>query len=160
MFQCILGVHFPHQGKATADREKGRRGVWVSQWNQTLKYLNNGGNGLPFKSSKWISAKSETEKGSQRETERDLWSVSTLTGVTFLFLLVWQKPIVKGFSRWLMDTVPIKSRRLDIYISQNIWKTFSIPGCWPALFPTKQNKTGILHCLLTCCFLLLKAHNS
>lgn len=106
------------------------KGVFESaSENQALKYLNNGRNGPPFKSSKWISAKSKTEKDSQREMERELWSVSTLTGVTFLFLLVWQKPIVSGFSHWLMDIVPIKVRKLDIYISHNSWKTFIFTGC-------------------------------
>lgn len=50
MFQYFLGAGFPHQGKATAD---GKKGVFESpSENQALKYLNNGRNGLPFKSSK------------------------------------------------------------------------------------------------------------
>lgn len=143
MFQCILGSRFPHQGKATADRKVG---AWVSQQNQALKYLNNGRNALTFKSSKWISARRQTVKGCQWETGRELWSASTLTGMTFLFLLFWQKPIVSCFSHWLMDIVPIKARKLDIYISQNCWKTFIVTGCRMCPFSTK-NKNAILQCL-------------
>lgn len=126
MFQCFLGAGFPHQGKATADGKRGCLSlpVKIKLWNIWIM------EGMVFLS----NCQSEflpraKQKGSQWEMERELWSVSTLTGVTFLFLLVWQKPIVSGFSHWLMDIVPIKVRKLDIYISQNSWKTFIVTGC-------------------------------
>lgn len=126
MFQCFLGAGFPHQGKATADGKRGCLSlpVKIKPWNiwimEEMVFLSN-------RQSEFLPR--ARQKGSQWEMERELWSVSTLTGVTFLFLLVWQKPIVSGFSHWLMDIVPIKVRKLDIYISQNCWKTFTVTGC-------------------------------
>lgn len=126
MFQCFLGDGFPHQGMATADGKRGCLSlpVKIKLWNiwimEEMVFLSN-------RQSEFLPR--ARQKGSQWEMERELWSVSTLTGVTFLFLLVWQKPIVSGFSHWLMDIVPIKARKLDIYISQNCWKTFIVTGC-------------------------------
>ena len=59
----------------------------------------------------------DRERAGRWETEGELWSVSSLTGMTFLFLFAWQEAIVTGFSHWLMHITPIKEHRLDFFVS-------------------------------------------
>lgn len=118
------------------------RGAGVSHWNQTLGYLNNGRNPSPFQI---VKAGFCQERDSERQPVRDeggeLWSVSSLTGMTFLFLFAWQKPIVSGSSRRLTHIIPIKERKLDIYISQN-WGEAIVGRCWMWPFSRRPPTNG------------------
>lgn len=118
------------------------RGAGVSHWNQTLGYLNNGRNPSPFQI---VKAGFCQERDSERQPVRDeggeLWSVSSLTGMTFLFLFAWQKPIVSGSSRRLIHIIPIKERKLDIYISQD-WGEAIVGRCWMWPFSRRPPTNG------------------